>query len=270
MGDIFSLIEQVPRLWRWILAWRFRRVFGRDVGKEYHIIYFIKDVQDREIVFGSPKSKRERRRYANATNLTCITPCADTRAMGHLVYSFGENVKLPPTMDSDVDADERMDISFVSIGGTGNLKTCDLLEDASDFRGFEFKGESILWRTSILVTAHDDVDYALIIKIHPESNPERTWICCAGVGEWGTSGAAWFLARKWKEIHKWAGNKPFAIITKTQFNSDESTVMIHRFRNSEDVDKVARESTITTTTTTTTTRTDTKQTTVTAAPGPMQ
>jgi len=218
----------------------------------------------------------ERRCYANATNLTCITPCADTRAMGYLIYSFGENVKLPPTMKSDVDTDIDMNISFISIGGTGNLKTCDLLEDESHFHEFEFKGESILWRGAKLVNAHDDVDYRLIIKIHPQSNPERTWICCAGVGEWGTSGAAWFLARrwkdicKWKDIHKWVNNKPFAVITKTKVGRDESTIPIHTFRNSEEVEKIAKESETTTTTTTITTKTDTKQTTVTASQEPMQ
>jgi hypothetical protein len=272
--SIPTLFEWAPRLWRRILAWRFMQVFGSDAGKEYHIIYFVKDVRDREQLFVSPKPKVERSCYANATNLTCITPCADTRAMGYLVYSFGENVKLPPTMNSDVDTDEKMDISFVSIGGTGNLKTCDLLEGKSPFCGFDFKGDSILWRGSELVSAHDDVDYGLIIKIHPQSIPERTWLCCAGVGEWGTSGAAWFLARrwkdiyKWKDIHKWVKNKPFAVITETKVGVDESTIPIHTFRNSEEVEKIAKESETTITTKMVTSKTDIKQTTCTASQEP--
>jgi hypothetical protein len=272
MEYISSLFEWVPRFLRWILAWRFRRVFGKDAGKKYHIIYFIKYVPDKQTEFVSPKPKSKRRLYANAINLTCITPCAETRAMGYLVYSFEKNVKLPPTMASDIDADERVDISFVSLGGIGNLKTCDLLEVESPFLGFDFKGNSILWEDSELVTAHDNVDCGLIVKIHPPKKPERTWICCAGVGEWGTSGAAWFLATRWKDICKWRDiqkrvfNKPFAVITETRVGRDESTIPIHTFRNSDEVEKVARESKKTITTTTITSKTDTEQTTCTAAP----
>ena len=223
----FGLIERWSKLRGWLLTWRFRQVFGKDAGKEYHIIYYLKFVQDRTTIFVSQKPKIERPLYANATNLTSIHSCATTRAMGHLVYSFGGNVKVPPTIDSDVDTDEKMDISFISIGGLGNLKTCDLLEDVSHF--LRFDKNSIMWGPSILATACDGVDCAFIIKTHPYSNPERTWLCCAGVGEWGTSGAAWLLARKWKDIRKWAKNRPFAIITKTHINSDESTQLVHRF-----------------------------------------
>jgi hypothetical protein len=228
MADwLFGLIDLVSKLWRWVVTWGFRQVFGRDAVKEYHIIYFIKDVQDRATIFTCPTPKRTRTRYASATNLTSIIPAAIARAMAHLFYSFGKHVKLPPAMKSDVETDERSDISFISLGGIGNLKTCDLLQEVSNV--FEFKGESILYGTSTLGTAGNDVDCAFIIKVHPRSNPERTWLCCAGVGEWGTSGAAWFLARRWKDIRKWAKDRPFAIITKTTKSSDESTQPVHRF-----------------------------------------
>lgn len=224
---ILGLIERLPDLWRYLWTWRFRQVFGRDAGKEYHIVYYIKLVQDRSLVFFSPPAKINRSLFAHTTNLTSINSCATTRAMGHLVHSFGENIKRPPAIDSDVDTDDKMDISFISIGGLTNRKSCDVFEDVSCF--LKFSGDSILHGDSILATARDDVDCAFIIKTHPESNPERTWICCAGVGEWGTSGAAWLLGRKWKDIRKWAKDKPFAIITETRFNSDESTTLIHRF-----------------------------------------
>ncbi|MFZ3244749.1 MAG: hypothetical protein WA185_06710, partial [Candidatus Acidiferrales bacterium] len=43
-------------------------------------------------------------------------------------------------------------------------------------------------------------DHGLILKIHPAQFPDRVWITCAGMGERGTSGSAWFLANKWQEI----------------------------------------------------------------------
>jgi hypothetical protein len=224
--------------WHYLLSWKFMRFFGKDAGKEYHIVYNIKSVQDRRDVFLSPNSEVDRPIYSHATNLTTINSCATTRAMGYLVYSFGKNIKLPPIMDSDVDIDKKMDLSFISIGGLTNMKTCDLLEDVSYF--LKFKGDSILWRNEILVTAGNNVDYAFIIKTHPKSNPERTWLCCAGVGEWGTSGASWYLARKWKDIHKWAKNKPFAIVTKTTIKSDESTIAVQKFLRDNDTGEFAK------------------------------
>lgn len=83
-------------------------------------------------------------------------------------------------------------------------------------------------------------DNGVILKINPSQNPQKTWICCAGRGEWGTSGAAWWLSKYWKRISKQAGNRPFAFITQTQIGSDDSTTLLHFFFSEEDVEKVAK------------------------------
>jgi hypothetical protein len=79
-----------------------------------------------------------------------------------------------------------------------------------------------------LLTEHRArMEYGIILKIHPTQFPERTWIACAGMGETGTSGAAWFLARKWKELEKRAdgAGRFFALIAVEQ-GKDESAVVI--------------------------------------------
>ncbi len=225
--DYLKLIQWVPKLWRYRSTWKFKRIFGKDAGKEYHIIYKMNKVPDRRIVFQRYEPKLKRECYGSTTNLTTITSCATTRAIGYLVYAFGEKVNKPPFISSHADTDEKMNISFISIGGRTNLKTCDLLKEVPDFLTFE--GDSILHRKSKLVTASEDTDCGVIIKIHPQNNHERTWLCCAGVGEWGTSGAAWFLSRKWKDIHKWAKSKSFAIVTRTNTGSDETTQLFRKF-----------------------------------------
>ena len=261
--DYITLIEPIRALWRWLWAWKFRRIFGKDAGDNYHIIYYQKYVQDRRTVFISPEPKVKRSLYRHSTNLTTINSCATTRSIGHLVYSFGTKVKTPPAISSDFDTDEKMDISFISIGGVTNLKSCDVLKEVSCF--LNFSGDSIKHGDSKLITAAlPDTDCGFIIKVHPSSNPKRTWLCCAGVGEWGTSGAAWFLAMKWKDICKWAKDKPFAIITKTAIGSDESTQLVHRFLTPEEIEDVIRKTT--STVTKTTTKTETERSTSTAAP----
>ena len=61
-------------------------------------------------------------------------------------------------------------------------------------------------------------DYGIILKIHPQQFRDRTWFVCAGLDEWGTSGAAWYLAKKWKELYKFAKNSPFAVIVKGKYS----------------------------------------------------
>ena len=272
--DYVDLLGVVKKLWIWFSTRKFKQVFGRDTGEKYHVIYNIKYVpNDKKIVFEKVEPKVPRNNYCGTQNLTTVNSCATTRAIGHLVYSFGEKVNKPPIISSDVDTDDKMALSFISIGGLTNLKTCDVLQDKSnhflDFHHIRDKKGTkhfIVHRHSRLpiIEFSSCVAYGFIIKIIPEGHPDRTWICCAGFEEWGTSGAAWFLARRWKDICKWAKGKPFAIITKTDYESDESTDFVHKFLTSEEVEDVIRK--MTPTVTETTIKTETKQSTSTAAP----
>ncbi len=257
LGEYLSILfgqlplpKHLPKLWRYVLTWRSRQVFGTDIGKEFRIIYNV-NIPPQGTVFAKPAPKVPRDNYRWTKDLTSVNSCATTRAIGYLVYSFGGMASRPPIVSSDVDADDRMDISFISIGGVTNLKTCDILRDASNYF-LDFRGGSIVDRSSQLpiVEASARVRYGLIIKINPQSNPDRTWICCAGFEEWGTSGGAWFLATKWKSIRKWAKGKPFAIITGTEYGSDESTKLVYRFLTPGDVADAAKRFAATVTTTT--------------------
>jgi len=70
--------------------------------------------------------------------------------------------------------------------------------------------------TQALVNFTAGSDFGLILKLHPVQFPERVWIVCAGIGERGTSGAAWYLANKWQELRSRAYDKPFAAILKVE------------------------------------------------------
>jgi hypothetical protein len=127
-----------------------------------------------------------------------------------------------------------MNISFVSVGGRTNYKTCDLLVDPSN-NFLDFEGSAIITKMSrekiaVLENAGQGNDYGIIVKIHPASDPIQTWICCAGFGVWATSGAAYYLANKWREIKKWAGYGEFGCVVKTVAGSDDSTVVVRRYR----------------------------------------
>jgi len=81
----------------------------------------------------------------------------------------------------------------------------------------------------------------MILKGHPQNMPERNWIACGGYGEWGTSGAAWYLARRWRDIYKKFGNKSFAIFVKVEGQRDESADPIIMAASPEEIESQARD-----------------------------
>ncbi len=146
-----------------------------------------------------------------------------------------------PHIRSDIELDERMDISFLSVGGVNNFKSLDVIENESNIF-LKFGGGGIQSKTlnGSIAKIEGKIDCGLILKIHPENNPNRTWICVAGIGEWGTSGASWWLSRHWKTICKRAKEKPFACVTKTVYGSDDSTSLVHLFLTKEDVENAVK------------------------------
>ena len=54
---------------------------------------------------------------------------------------------------------------------------------------------------------------------------------CAGIGEWGTSGAAYYLFKNWRKLYKRFGAKTnFVLIIKVDNNSDESAREIREYQ----------------------------------------
>lgn len=213
----------------------FRMIFGKDVENDFYLVYPLFEPPSSEIVFKKPPSKVSRKTYS-ATNLSEVHSTAVTRAVNYLAYEIGSSSVTPPRIISDVDADKSMDISFLAIGGRTNHKTVDIFDNEEN-KFLDFKDGSIVSKESEdpIINVESEVDYAIIMKINPFAKSERTWLCCAGFGEWGTSGAAWWLSHNWKTIYKGAKNRPFACITCTKVGSDDSTKMLHLFLSSEDV-----------------------------------
>jgi len=224
----------------WI-ALRFKKIFGGDVTETFHVVYSLlnepeppPELPNWKPVFKKPP-RADGRCVGGGINLGRITSCASAKAVAYLVNEFGKNVRSAPSISSDTEVDIKMDLSFISIGGLPNFKTSDLLNNPSNVFlefGHEEKFMYIKNKNSgeIIVDSREmpktGCDYGIIIKLHPQNNQERTWACCAGFGIWGTSGAAYYLAYRWKEILKWAGDKPFACVVKTKATSDDSTEIV--------------------------------------------
>ncbi len=50
---------------------------------------------------------------------------------------------------------------------------------------------------------------------------------CAGLGDWGTSGAAWYLAANWNDLRSRYGES-FGIVVEVDIGSDESARPVSR------------------------------------------
>lgn len=217
----------------------FRQIFGNDLD-DFYMVYPSYESPSPGTAFPKPPSKVPRQRFSTV-NLTTINSNASTRSISYLSYAIGNYSPSLPHIRSDIDLDQRMDLSFLSVGGVNNYKSLDVFENRSNiFLQFGRSGIQSKASGEYIANIEGKMDYGLIIKIHPENNPNRTWLCVAGIGEWGTSGASWWLSRHWQKIYKRAKNKSFACITKTIYGSDDSTSLVHLFLSKEDVENTVK------------------------------
>lgn len=76
-------------------------------------------------------------------------------------------------------------------------------------------------------------DCAVLMRIRNHRFPEQFLFVCAGLGEWGTSGASWFLATHWENLYKEFKNDDFALILEVDLGSDTSTKRIASLRRAK-------------------------------------
>ncbi len=171
-----------------------------------------------------------------------ISEC-EVRASTYIATLLGLPGKLRPLLVSDTDASSLLDSNFISFGGPfSNYKTADALASEANIfirmspNGFLFpNGENLPF------TSSNEDDYGIILRITPPEFPTRSWIVCAGLGEWGTSGSSWFLANNWQELIKriypmayWSGVMDipdFMAMIRVRPGQDQSARMIALYRN---------------------------------------
>jgi hypothetical protein len=167
----------------------------------------------------------------------------DVRASTYMASLFGTRGTLRPLLVSDTEADALLDSNFVSLGGPGsNYKTADILAShANIFIRMSHEGFTSPSGEALPSTCDGNIDHGFILRVSPPEFPEHSWIVCAGLGEWGTSGSAWYLARRWKNlarsIHPFAYRSgfmaipDFLAIIRVTCGQDQSARMERIYRN---------------------------------------
>lgn len=282
-GIIVAILTSLYFLFkRRMRKWWFKEIFGQDADKDgtYHIVYAklsLPDVCDQKgKLLRYPYTKPPRRAGSIDAGFSIENPVSscEVRAAKYITATFGASVEGQPILTSDIDiesSESPLDRSFISLGGSAsNWKTYDALGNSSNRFVTIESDEFISVETKKPVLVLDSqFDYGLILRLRPEEFPNRIWIVCAGLDEWGTSGAAWYLSKRWRKIlwANWSWWNPFgfgkgtdfATIVRVRRGQDESAKSVAHFRSLEDVESATDqvEHTITPSTPTTETHTTT-------------
>ena len=125
--------------------------------------------------------------------------------------------------------------TFVCFGSSdSNIKTFDIETlNENNLYSFEF-GTNGLRCFNILgdkYSIDQSRDVGILMRLKNPYHKEHQLFVCAGIGEWGTSGAAYYLFKNWRRLHKRFGsNSNFALIISVVFNSDETAREIREYK----------------------------------------
>lgn len=125
--------------------------------------------------------------------------------------------------------------TFICFGSSdSNIKTYDIESlnennlysfgfGQNGIRCFTIRGESYSIDTS--------GDVGILMRLQNPYHSDHKLFVCAGIGEWGTSGASYYLFKNWRQLYRRFGSKTnFALIIKVDFNSDESAREIREYK----------------------------------------
>ena len=68
-------------------------------------------------------------------------------------------------------------------------------------------------------------DFGIVLKIVNSRFPKYFFFVCEGLGEWGTSGAAWYLANHWRDLDE-LGDE-FGCVVEVEIGADQSARVIY-------------------------------------------
>lgn len=126
------------------------------------------------------------------------------------------------------------DDTFLCFGSSdSNIKTYDVETlpannlytfafDQNGYRCYQVNGQQFSFT--------NNKDKAVLARFVNPHHTEHFLFVCAGLGEWGTSGATYFLFDNWKLLNKrFKKRKNFCLIIEVDVNSDESAKEIYSY-----------------------------------------
>lgn len=224
--------------------YRAKMIFGsdadRDSEKKFNLVYaeFVLRSDIKRLI-NSVKFVRPRLEYQKPNNQINIISIDSPISKCEVIASnyLNSNLFSQYNIKTEILSDIRFldlqdnDKSIISFGGSGSNNVTDyILKDENNIFG---DVEAI----NLKLGEEDPQNaYGYILRIRPKQFNKRVWIICAGTGEQGSSGAAWYLANRYNELLKlvyyWdevpdvfnGGN--FVAFVKVKYGHDDSASII--------------------------------------------
>ena len=226
----------------------FRRLFGRRAGKSGDLLIVLDSLRDirlltvaeqQKIGIRNPATPQTPQRFFKTFpdgHMTAINgpagsllPECSARGASYLLDAFRGVRGISAKTVSDNAASPQWNATYITLGSSySNIKTDDikLLREnpwlLNDSGQFTFKDGTV-------VDVEHRYDKGLIIRLDNPHSDGHVLIICEGLGEWGTSGAAWFLASQWRKLSKRFGKNPFLLVLEVTRGTDESARELRAF-----------------------------------------
>lgn len=238
---IFLLGLYWPIIPKSIRKYRLKKFFGPSVlSDRFAIVYgTLQDPRPRVDSAGNP-AMRFSKVFRNGQVIGVAGPHenivgdCEIRASGYLLQSIGTIREEMIRVKSDIEAYEDLNFTFISLGSpaSNQITGFALREPLNRFLNFLQEGQEVF-----VVSIQNNVRYrfeqrdrAIIIRIRNERFPNNYFFVCAGLGEWGTSGAAWYLAAHWEDLYKEFKKGDFGLVVGVDIGVDSSASRVATLR----------------------------------------
>lgn len=175
------------------------------------------------------------KRYHNGRQVQIVGPWGDIvgdceiRSASYIINTISPYRKKSIAVEGDAKAYGNLNRTFLALGSSSSNEITDLIlhEPNNEFLDFGQRGTTPFVQDKkggkqfIGFQPPIPKDYGLILKIPNLRFPGHFFFVCAGLGEWGTSGAARYLATNWRDLQSKFGNA-FGIVVEVDIGSDES------------------------------------------------
>jgi hypothetical protein len=224
-----QFLKAIPRA---IQNWKFRRFFGSD-AVEGDRIFGVLDPVTHPLPASS--NRYVKRFLGRRSDQALIGPTDALGLCSVRVASYASGLfarfrpgHTPLAFAIDYDVATKWDASFFSFGSAdSNLKTFDiesLPEQKFYSTAFNSAGRRVFRVGNRDFEITGKHDHGILLRMKNPRHPEHTLFICAGLGEWGTSGAAYFLFHNWASLYGKHGQDDFCKVIRVDHLSDESAV----------------------------------------------
>ena len=229
--DLSKLLwNAVPRS---LDKWRFRRFFGKQsISGEQ--VFAVVDPYSHPVPRAMGTGNRYVKRFLGTKPDQPLVGEDDVlgvnvvRVVAYVsaIFSRYRDKSKPISVVTDAEVMGKWDGTFICFGSSdSNIRTLEIESlpqqsfytlgfTPNGFRDFRIGGRSY--------SISGSNDYGVLMRIRNPYHREHFLFVCAGLGEWGTSGSAYYLFDHWKDLYKGHGQEDFCRIIEVSIGSDES------------------------------------------------